>query len=129
MEPNATRSWLLPGGPMAAREARRLLSEACRDLPVDRMDDARLLVTELVSNAVRHTSGGVVLVVERDGQALRVEVLDESVEKPVVAPSQPLTDHGSGLRLVEALASSWGVAERGDGETGKRVWFALGSRS
>lgn len=89
------------------------------------MEVARLLVSELVSNAVRHGSGSVVLVVTCDGGSVRVEVHDESPDMPLIVEWQPLMEGGAGLRIVATLASSWGVDPRRDGQPGKRVWFAL----
>jgi hypothetical protein len=51
---------------------------------------------------------------------------DESPDPPVVVEHRSPQEHGAGMRLVAALADSWGVASRGDGRLGKRVWFALG---
>ena len=56
---------------------------------------------------------------------MRVDVYDESPDSPVVVEGQSLPERGMGMRLVVAMADSWGVAPRGDGRPGKRVWFAL----
>lgn len=125
MGSDRSRAWVLPPDLVVVGEARRLVADACGDLPLAKVDDARLLVTELVANAVQHGSGDVLLIVARAGAGVRVEVVDEGLELPVITESRPLMERGAGLRLVEALASSWGVAERVDGEPGKRVWFAL----
>lgn len=94
-------------------------------MPAAKVDIACLLVTELVSNAVRHGSGTVVLAVVREGGGVRVEVYDESPDMPVLLKSQSFMEPGAGLRVVAALASSWGVAPGDVGQPGKRVWFAL----
>jgi anti-sigma regulatory factor (Ser/Thr protein kinase) len=117
--------WVLPSDVTAVVHARRYVVGVCEDMSTEKVDMARLLVTELVSNAVRHGSGTVVLAVAREGGGVRVEVYDESPDMPVLLePQSSLMEHGAGLRLVAALASSWGVASR-DGHPGKRVWFAL----
>ncbi len=86
---------------------------------------ARLLVTELVSNAVLHGRGTVVLTVAREPAGVRVEVHDESPRPPVVLHRSPMAEHGAGLRLVSAMAGSWGTEPLADGHPGKRVWFTL----
>lgn len=90
-----------------------------------KVDVARLLVTELVANALLHGSGTLTLVVNRDSEALRVSVDDESPEMPVVVEPQFMMENGMGMRLVATLADGWGAAPREDGEPGKRVWFSL----
>lgn len=117
--------WVLPSDLTAARLARGHVVDACRGVPMAKVNVARLLVTELVANAVLHGSGTVHLVVARDGEGMRVDVYDESPDPPVVVEPRFLREHGAGMRLVVALADSWGVALRGDGQPGKRVWFAL----
>jgi anti-sigma regulatory factor (Ser/Thr protein kinase) len=118
--------WVLPSDLTAAHLARLRIEHACAGMPQEKVDVARLLVTELVTNAVQHGAGTVVLHVARDGVRVRVHVEDESPDLPVVVePKQPWPDRGAGMRLVAALADSWGVAPRGDGQPGKRVWFAL----
>jgi len=126
LDASLVQAWRLPSELIAVREARQHVADACQDLPVETVDDARLLVTELVANALTHGSGAVHLVVARDAEGgLRVEVLDEGLDLPAVAEPRSLPERGSGLRLVEALASSWGVAPRTGGQVGKRVWFTL----
>lgn len=117
--------WVLPSDVTAAFHARVHLGGACADMPAETVNIARLLVTELVSNAVLHGAGTVLLAVGRDGGGLRVDVYDESPDAPVVVDGETLFEHGAGLRLVAALASSWGVDARNDARPGKRVWFAL----
>lgn len=117
--------WVLPSDLTAAGLARRHVVDGCPGMPSQKVDVARLLVTELVSNAVRHGSGSVVLVVTCERAGLRVDVHDESPEMPFVVQSQPLMEGGAGLRIVASLASRWGVDPRRDGRPGKRVWFAL----
>ena len=94
-------------------------------MSAEKLDVARLLVTELVVNAVLHGSGPVVLVLARHGEGMRVDVYDENPDPPVVVEARSLMEHGAGMRLVVALSDNWGVAPRGDGRPGKRVWFAL----
>lgn len=85
----------------------------------------RLLVSELVTNAVRHVTGSaqpVELAVRIGGGAIRVEVRDGGNGfKPSPKPEPRGADGGFGLFLVERMASRWGV----DTQDGTRVWFEL----
>jgi anti-sigma regulatory factor (Ser/Thr protein kinase) len=122
----AEQTWTLPFGPTAAVEARRHVAHVCRGLPPRQVEFARLLVSELVTNALQHGSGEVALVIVRgDEGSLRVEVHDGSRVLPVLATRASLAEHGWGLRIVAALASGWGTAPREDGQPGKQVWFTL----
>ncbi|WP_205699372.1 ATP-binding protein [Conexibacter sp. SYSU D00693] len=86
----------------------------------DRADDVALLVSEVVTNAVRH--GGardedhVTVELTSEDHRLRIRVLDGGGGLP--AQRRPGSDGGFGLHLVEALADDWGAAP---GE----VWFVL----
>lgn len=86
------------------------------------LDTVRLLVSELVANAVVHarTDAGVAVVLLRD--ALRVEVADGSATRPRPRSPQPHEPTGRGLQLVDRLATAWGVTEGGEG---KVVWFEI----
>lgn len=101
------------------------MEAACDGLPDERVDTARLLVTELVANAVIHGRGDVLLTVARDRTTLRVEVSDGSTARPVLVDGSALRESGAGLRLVDALATRWGAGTRTDGRPGKSVWFTL----
>jgi anti-sigma regulatory factor (Ser/Thr protein kinase) len=119
------RRWQLPRDTTSAREARRRIAEAWTHTPPDRLDDARLLVTELVSNALLHGAGPVGLVLSRARQRVRICVEDESPDLPVVRRASPEGANGRGMRLLASLAVGWGVEPRPDGRPGKRVWFEL----
>ena len=87
------------------------------------VDDAVLLASELVANAVAHaTHGSIRLALSRPGQVIRCEVSNHGLAAPVASrvPSTALS--GRGLSLVDALASRWGSAGV-DGCT--VVWFEL----
>jgi anti-sigma regulatory factor (Ser/Thr protein kinase) len=115
----------LVANPEAPSKARRFLWEtAGRDRqPSDELDVPALLITELVSNAVRHGSpagGSIEVEVTVTGESLRVLVRDEGAGfDPDAAESG---GGGWGIHLVRELASRWGV-ERGD--RGGEVWFEV----
>jgi anti-sigma regulatory factor (Ser/Thr protein kinase) len=113
----------LSGGPEAAAKARRELSKLRGDLDPPLMETLRLLVTELVSNSVRHAnSRTVVLKVLVGRSVVLTEVTDEgSGFEPESTPA-PGSESGWGLFLVERLAHRWGVSR---GEQSTRVWFEL----
>jgi anti-sigma regulatory factor (Ser/Thr protein kinase) len=119
------RTWTLPHQPSAMAEARRLVADMCHGMPVERVDVARLLVSELTMNALQHGSGEMTLVVVRDGGGLRVEVHDQSRVMPVLVVSPSLRERGWGLQLVAAFANSWGATAHDDVGLGKQVWFTL----
>jgi anti-sigma regulatory factor (Ser/Thr protein kinase) len=112
--------------PDSAAEARRALGEVSDHLSPRRLEDARLLVSELVTNAIRHAGlrddDVIMLVVVSGDRALRIEVCDPGpgfeVAEPAPDPAQP---SGWGLYLVRELSDRWGV-ERAE-QT--RVWFEL----
>jgi anti-sigma regulatory factor (Ser/Thr protein kinase) len=118
--------------PSEAFTARHLLDRAGGTLPAERLDDARLIVTELVTNAVRHgaTDGPVRLHLRWDGHMLRVEVQSEgafarSFRRELLGTSNVGQSSGWGLRLVDALADRWGIV--GGSET--TVWAEVDAGS
>jgi anti-sigma regulatory factor (Ser/Thr protein kinase) len=90
--------------------------------------DAEQVVTELVTNAVRHAPGPACYELELVGHSdgVRVYVADGSAARPVVVEQSPLGGHGRGMRIVQALAASWGADEH---HGGKRVWADLALES
>jgi anti-sigma regulatory factor (Ser/Thr protein kinase) len=113
----------LPSTSSAPARARGALDQVEGRIAPDRMRDVRLLVSELVTNAVRHAGGDAVrLVITLRGTSLRIEVHDPGrgfVLKP--PPDDPLRASGWGLVLVEELADRWGI----DHDPRTRVWFEM----
>jgi anti-sigma regulatory factor (Ser/Thr protein kinase) len=118
----------LPPLPESVAAARRALDELEDAVPAERLENLRLLVSELVTNAVRHAG-----LAEKDEISLRVTVSEETVGVEVkdpgvgFAPSllegpHPENGSGWGLPIVEKVSDRW-EARREDGET--RVWFEL----
>lgn len=117
----------LPPDLSSVRAARAFVDAHCRAAGVgpDAGEEARLLVSELVTNAVLHgRSQMCVEVLVRRG-VLRVLVSDENSRRPQQVDDDPEALDGRGLRLVRALAQDWGVEPR---PIGKAVWFELAVR-
>ena len=85
-------------------------------------DDARLLVSEVLTNSVQHAEGPVVLHLRRTATELAVEISDLSPHLPQPRLAAQDEESGRGLILVDTLADNWGV--RPD-EQGKTTWFSL----
>ena len=90
----------------------------------DMLAEAVLLTGEIVSNVVRHARSEARMRVWADAEHLLVEVGDDD-GAAVVAPAEPSNLGGRGLRVVDAIAGSWGVRRC---PTGKTVWFELPRR-
>ena len=102
-----------------ARAGMRPMREALGD----RYQDAVLLVSELITNAVRHGSGPSVSLTARvRGGAVRIEVVDGG--DGFVAPSglpDASSPNGRGLQIVDSLSDAWGVYEGNS----THVWFEI----
>ena len=113
----------LPPAPTAATRARSEVTARLASRVDPRpLEDVRLLVTELITNALRHGSlragDRVSLRAAVDGDVVRIEVRDPGRDGDV-APRKPgLTGGGYGLQLVKLLARRWGVERDG----GTLVW-------
>ena len=114
----------LNGSPEAPSVARRALSRLRGDIDPPVMETMRLLVTELVSNSVKHShSDSVRLKVAVGRSGVLVEVTDQwSGFRHQPRSAHPARESGWGLFLVERLAHRWGVSREG---SGTRVWFEL----
>lgn len=92
----------------------------------DTLPVVELLASELVTNAVKFggASGAVALRLSAADGLLRIEVSDQSETEPHVDDARPAHLGGHGMKLVELLATDWGV--RRDGPTnGKTVWMTM----
>ncbi|MFF1277787.1 ATP-binding protein [Streptomyces marokkonensis] len=116
----------LPSRPESAATARRLVQVVVLrhwGLTAATAEDAVLLVSELVGNAVRHTGARVFGLRMRHRRGwIRVEVRDPSRGLPCLMPVQELDVSGRGLFLVDHLADRWGVDLL---PRGKTTWFEM----
>lgn len=112
----ATVTVVLPNAPVAARIARELL----RQLTGSEDPKVALVATELVTNAVRHSSEAPALSARRQGEIVRIEVHDGGPGMPVQHSLDPAATSGRGMALVAAVSEDWGVEHTGD--PGKTVW-------
>lgn len=88
---------------------------------------AEMIVTELVTNAVRHGPGGPVrLALQVGGSGLRGEVADPGpgIHRFDLDKRRATEEGGRGLFLVDALSDSWGLSS-----DSSRVWFEIGARA
>ena len=116
----------LPSRPESAAAARRLTQVVVLrhwGLSPKMTEDAVLLVSELVGNAVRHTGARVFgLRMRRRRGWIRIEVRDPSRGLPCLMPVQEMDVSGRGLFLVDKLSDRWGVDLR---PRGKTTWFEM----
>jgi anti-sigma regulatory factor (Ser/Thr protein kinase) len=107
----------------AARSREFLRAAICTAHHTTVIDDAELLVSELVTNGVRYAAPPIVLRVECENEeSLRVLVRDGSPLLPTLTEARPEDEGGRGMFLVDYISDEWG-AERTVG--GKVTWFRL----
>lgn len=118
--------WTFPADPGAVRAARTAVRNRLAAWKLDGLADiAALLVSELVTNSLRHATGPIgVRLVRPDGVegVLLVEVSDPLPDPPRERVADLDDESGRGLQLVAHAARRWGTRP---GATGKTVWFEL----
>ena len=87
-----------------------------------RSSDAILVISELVTNALRHGLGEVVARTSVAGGVLSLSVTDSGAELPEMQPVDPLRVGGVGLHIVDRLSSQWGISPFPGGKT---VWATM----
>jgi Histidine kinase-like ATPase domain len=139
---------LVPVGGARPRIATRLLGadpgsvRAARDFTIatlhrwgaaERSSDIALVVSELLTNALRHTGSGdsgpprpVWLGLLQPGPGVLCAVADQSKTAPALQTPGSLAETGRGLHIIWALSDQWGYTT--PGETGKVVWALFRSR-
>jgi anti-sigma regulatory factor (Ser/Thr protein kinase) len=116
----------LRSSPASARQAREFVGRALREEHADEQQDTVvLLANELVTNAILHARGDILLAVELVPGKVRIQVTDQSSQLPVHRGGVQEATSGRGLELVDALATAWGVESMSD--DGKQVWCEVAS--
>lgn len=120
-------SWPLPRELTSVRRARRLATAQLGEWGLeDLADTAELLVSELVTNALRHTRGPLRLNLYARGSHLRCEVEDTEPTGPVRRFVDADAEGGRGTELLDLLTETWGSIRTA---TGKTMWFEIPTRT
>jgi serine phosphatase RsbU (regulator of sigma subunit) len=115
-------SWTLPAELTSASRARSLIKRPLRRWGlIELLPTAELLVSELVTNAVRYAQGKIGLRLIKEG-GLVCEVLDDSAALPRLRHPDDSDERGRGLQVVSQLAQRWGARRAA---SGKVVWCEL----
>ncbi|MFC1409045.1 ATP-binding protein [Streptacidiphilus sp. N1-12] len=117
-----------PDAPESVATARRFvrITAAMWQLPGDTLADAELCMSELVGNAVTHTSSSRVHCRLWSARGvLFLEVDDEDrCDLPQLEQAEDEDEHGRGILLIDTFATAWGAVPK-PGAGGKTVWAAL----
>ncbi|MFR0356171.1 SpoIIE family protein phosphatase [Streptomyces sediminimaris] len=121
--PDDVAEWRLALDPVEVGRARAVVREQLHHWGLTELGHpAELLVSELVTNAVRHSHSRPVELRLIRGDTLLCEVDDDDHELPALRGAGPCDDSGRGLRVVSTVAREWGTSRT---KTGKTVWFEL----
>lgn len=125
MSPQTTREdrLVLQPVPRSARAAREFVRRTCTLWELETVvEPALLVVSELVTNAVRHARTGLTVGLRLRTDHLLVEVEDQDSRPPVLQHNDRDALGGRGLILIDALSRSWGSQPC---PVGKVVWAEL----
>ena len=107
--------------PLLARRFLRVVNER---QPVPRLDDAELLLSELVANAQIHGAPPLKIAIEPcENDGIKVCVHDGNPSAPFERKAGVWDESGRGLQLVDVISDSWGVEPQPN--DGKIVWFVV----
>ncbi|MZG18662.1 SpoIIE family protein phosphatase [Streptomyces sp. SID5914] len=117
---DATAAWEFPADPAVVARARAATTRQLATWGLDEMAfTTELVVSELVTNAVRYGGGPIGLRLIRDTTALICEVTDPSNTQPRLRRARTTDEGGRGLFLVAQLTARWGSRY---GQSGKTIW-------
>ncbi|MFC4948537.1 ATP-binding protein [Pseudonocardia sp. GCM10023141] len=92
------------------------------DVPGPAIDEAIMVLNELVSNALQHSRARTEVRLSYNGDRIRIRVRDDSAQPPNLRPRSLLAVAGRGLQLVDAIAHGWGWRPHAIGKT---VWASI----
>ncbi|MEU9184285.1 SpoIIE family protein phosphatase [Streptomyces sp. NPDC048484] len=123
IEPEDVAQWRIGHDPQEVGRARAVVREQLHVWGLASLTEVtELLVSELVTNAVRHSHSRPIDLRLVRGDTLLCEVDDDDHTLPTLLSAGPLDDAGRGMRLVSTLAREWGTSRTNSGKT---VWFEL----
>jgi serine phosphatase RsbU (regulator of sigma subunit)/anti-sigma regulatory factor (Ser/Thr protein kinase) len=118
--PDDIAEWEFPADPAAVSDAREATSGQLADWGLEDLAfTTELLVSELVTNAIRYAGGPIELRLIRSTSVLVCEVTDPSNTQPRLRRARTTDEGGRGLFLVAQLAARWGSRYR---HSGKTIW-------
>jgi anti-sigma regulatory factor (Ser/Thr protein kinase) len=115
--------WTLPAETRSVGRARRLTAGALVNESASARERVTLVVSELVTNCIRHAGTELALKLTHRNDTVLVEVTDFGSGRPRLLDPAPAEPHGRGLMLVEALSGQWGVTNNAD--RSKTVWCTI----
>jgi signal transduction histidine kinase len=125
----AEAALVLPSQPASVAAARRFVITQCSRWKLN-AESAELVVSELVTNAVRYAGGEVTVTLRRNDDHVVISVRDDSPRRPQLMHVGDDATSGRGLSIVDAISLKWDVCLHGDaGEIGKTVWAEIGAEA
>lgn len=122
--PEQVASWTLRNHPAGAGEARDLAERALAEWSLEQLAfTVCLVVSELVTNAVRYSDGDIGLRLILDGPVLVCEVTDDSSTAPHLRYAEEVDEGGRGLYLTWQVSRRWGTRPE---PRGKTIWAEIG---
>lgn len=121
-----SRSQTFAHSPASIRLAREFARDALQGSSPEVLESVTLMVSELATNCIRHTSGPFDLRVIREPGAIRIEATDHGPEQPRVRHPGPTEPSGRGLQIVDMLSTDWGFRRQAGAR--KTVWFTVATR-
>jgi anti-sigma regulatory factor (Ser/Thr protein kinase) len=116
----------LPAEPGSVRRARRFVVDAAEraGFEPDTIDLAAVAASELVTNAVIHGDGPIIVRTVLEPSSLRVEVQDAGTQLPERTATDTSRASGRGLAIVDAFSRQWGCTMV-HGAIGKSIWVTM----
>ncbi|MFF8537846.1 SpoIIE family protein phosphatase [Streptomyces sp. NPDC015532] len=121
--PDQVASWTLPNHPASVGEARSRAERALADWGLEQHAfTVTLVVSELVTNAVRYSDGPISVRLILDGSAVACEVTDDSSTVPHLRHAEEVDEGGRGLYLTWQVSRRWGTRPESRGKT---IWAEI----